>query len=95
MIISLMAPGSIPKPVKGCCVQKLSFPKLSIETIFASQLLNSASSLYCNWLANSNIQFFVMPSVTCECNPKIPEFVNLFLYRSIQLQQALISVFET
>ena len=40
------------------------------------------------------IQFFVLPSVTRECNPKILELFYLFQCRSIPLQRALIRFLE-
>ena len=50
------------------------------------------SSHCCHCLSNSNIQFFVLPSVTCECYPKILELLYLQQCLSIHLQHALIRV---
>ena len=47
---------------------------------------------YCASLAHSGIQFFVLPSVTRKCNPKILKLLDLLYSRSIHLQHELIRV---
>ena len=49
-------------------------------------------SRHCTSLANSGVQFFVLPFIIRECNPKILELLYLLQCRSIHLQHALIRV---
>ena len=51
------------------------------------------SSHYSTSIANAGIQFFVLPSITRECNPKILELLYLLQCRFIHLQWELIWVF--
>ena len=50
------------------------------------------SSHYCTNLVYSGIEFFVLPSVTSKCNPKILELLYLLPCRFIHLQHAQIRV---
>ena len=52
------------------------------------------STHYWTTITNSDIQFFALPSVTLECNPKILELLYLLQCHSIHSQRTLIKVSE-
>ena len=65
---------------------------LPFLTILVLWQPNRQSLHYCISFAYLGIEYFVLPSVTRECNPKILELLYLLQCRSIHLQHALIRV---